>query len=100
MATLYDVAKLAGVSPKTVSRVFNESHLVSKKTQQKVAAAIKALDYHPNAIATSLKRQRTNVIGFVVPYSSDFVYRDPNMMEQLRGVHDSLSQEGFDVFHP
>ncbi len=97
MATLYDVAKLAGVSPKTVSRVFNESHLVTEETRHRVMAAVKDLDYHPNAIAASLKRQRSNIIGFVVPYGSDFVFEDQNMMEQLRGAHDVLTQEGYDI---
>ena len=97
MSTLYDVAKLAGVSPKTVSRVFNESHLVTEATRQRVMAIVQELDYHPNAIAASLKRQRSNVIGFVVPYGSDFVFQDSNMMEQLRGAHDILTQEGYNV---
>lgn len=97
MSTLYDVAKLAGVSPKTVSRVFNESHLVKEDTRLKVMAAVKELDYYPNAIAASLKSQRSNLIGFVVPYGSDLVFQDPNMMEQLRGVHDILTEEGYDI---
>lgn len=97
MATLYDVAKLAGVSPKTVSRVFNESHLVSDETRRRVLEAVKALDYHPNAIASSLKRRRSNIIGFVVPYGSDFVFQDFNMLQQLRGVHEELIREGYEV---
>jgi LacI family transcriptional regulator len=97
MSTLYDVARLAGVSPKTVSRVFNESHLVTEQTRLRVMNVVQELDYHPNAIAASLKRQHSNIIGFVVPYGSEFVFHDPNMMEQLRGVHDVLTQEGYDV---
>lgn len=97
MVTLYDVAKLAGVSPKTVSRVINESPLVADKTRQRVLEAIKELDYHPNAIAASLKRNRSNMIGFVIPYGSEFVFQDPNMMEQLRGAHDYLTAEGFEL---
>lgn len=97
MATLYDVAKLAGVSPKTVSRVLNESHLVSEETRRKVWEAIRKLDYHPNVMASSLKKKRSNNIGFVVPYGSDFVFHDLNMMEQLRGVHDAVTQEGYNL---
>ncbi|NLY90049.1 MAG: LacI family transcriptional regulator [Firmicutes bacterium] len=97
MTTLYDVAKLAGVSPKTVSRVLNESHLVAEETRQRVLNAIEKLDYHPNAIAASLKRNRANKIGFIVPYGSDFVFQDPNMMEQLRGTHDYVSAVGFEL---
>lgn len=97
MATLYDVAALAGVSPKTVSRVLNESHLVAETTRKRVLDAISKLDYHPNAIAASLKRKFSNTVGFVVPYGSDFVFQDLNMMEQLHGVHDALTQEGYNV---
>lgn len=97
MSTLYDVAKLAKVSPKTVSRVFNESHLVKEETRLRVSAAVKELDYYPNAIAASLKKQRSNLIGIVIPYGSNLVFQDPNMMEQLRGAHDILTEEGYDV---
>jgi DNA-binding LacI/PurR family transcriptional regulator len=97
MATLYDVAKLAAVSPKTVSRVINEPHLVTEETRERVNSAIKKLDYHPNAIAASLKRKCSNIIGFVIPYGSDFVFQDPNMMEQLRGTHDLLITGGYEV---
>ncbi|HEX3044039.1 MAG TPA: LacI family DNA-binding transcriptional regulator [Bacillota bacterium] len=97
MPTLYDVAKLAGVSPKTVSRVLNKEPSVSEPTKQRVLDAIQALDYHPNAIATSLKKLRSNIIGYIVPYGSRFVFQDPNMMEQLRGAHDVLTQEGYEI---
>lgn len=96
MATIYDVAKLAAVSPKTVSRVLNDEPLVAEETKVKVLDAIQRLDYHPNAIAASLKRQRSNMIGFVVPYGSQFVFQDMNMMEQLRGAHDVVTQAGYD----
>lgn len=97
MPTIYDVAKLADVSPKTVSRVLNGEPVVAEETRSRVLAAMKQLDYHPNAIAASLKRQRSNIIGFVVPYGSEFVFQDPNMMEQLRGVHDVVTQAGYDL---
>lgn len=70
---------------------------MAEETRKNVLAAMKKLDYHPNAIATSLKRKRSNMIGFVVPYGSEFVFQDPNMMEQLRGTHDYLSAEGFEL---
>ncbi len=97
MATLYDVARLAAVSPKTVSRVINEPHLVTEETRERVNAVIKKLDYHPNAIAASLKRKCSNIVGFIIPYGSDFVFQDPNMMEQLRGAHDLLTTRGYEV---
>ncbi|HEY8463742.1 MAG TPA: LacI family DNA-binding transcriptional regulator [Bacillota bacterium] len=97
MATIYDVARLAGVSTKTVSRVLNEEPLVAEETKRKVKEVIAELDYYPNAMAARLKRQRANIAGFVVPYGSEFVFQDLNMMEQLRGAHDVVTQAGYDL---
>ncbi|MCR2805777.1 LacI family DNA-binding transcriptional regulator [Paenibacillus soyae] len=61
-----DVAKLAGVSVATVSRVLNESELVSEKTRRKVQEAIDAMNYYPNATAKYLRSRRTMTIGVIV----------------------------------
>jgi DNA-binding LacI/PurR family transcriptional regulator len=95
MATIYDVAALAQVSPKTVSRVINNSELVKESTRIKVMKAIEELDFHPNAVAKSLKNQRTDTVGFVIPYGSDFVFHDPGMLEQIQGAHDVLVSQGY-----
>ncbi|MDB5053557.1 MAG: ccpA 4 [Bacilli bacterium] len=63
---IIDVAKRAGVSPATVSRVFNESNLVKERTKQKVMKAIEELGYFPNAAAKQLRSQKTMTIGVVV----------------------------------
>jgi LacI family transcriptional regulator len=63
---IIDVAKLAGVSPATVSRVLNESSLVTEKTKIKVMQAIEELGYFPNAAAKQLRSQKTMTIGVVV----------------------------------
>ena len=95
MATIYDVAALAQVSPKTVSRVINDSNLVKESTRLRVMQAIEQLDFHPNAVAKSLKSQRTETVGFVIPYGSDFVFHDPGMLEQIQGAHDVLVSQGY-----
>ncbi|MDQ0114792.1 LacI family DNA-binding transcriptional regulator [Paenibacillus harenae] len=64
---IVDVAKLAGVSPATVSRVLNDSSLVKERTKSKVLAAIKEMDYYPNAAAKHLRSQRTMTLGVIVP---------------------------------
>ncbi|MFF2483168.1 LacI family DNA-binding transcriptional regulator [Paenibacillus sp. NPDC058071] len=64
---IVDVAKRAGVSPATVSRVLNDSPLVKGPTKAKVLAAIKELDYYPNAAAKNLRSQRTMTLGVIVP---------------------------------
>jgi LacI family transcriptional regulator len=72
-ATIHDVAKLAGVSMKTVSRVVNREPNVRESTQAKVEAAIAALNYRPNQSARNLASQRTHLIGLI--------YDDPSAYE-------------------
>lgn len=71
--TIYDVAKEAGVSLATVSRVINGSNVVKGPTRDKVQAAVDKLGYKPNAIAQGLALQKTTTIGLVVPEAS-FTY--------------------------
>ncbi len=65
MATIYDVAKRAGVSPKTVSRVLNKDAPVSGKTREAVAAAIDELGYVPSHAARSMKSNKSGLIGLI-----------------------------------
>ncbi len=69
--TLKDVAELAGVSTKTVSRVVNNQGEISQETRQRVQAAIDQLGYRPNVLARSLIHQRTNTLG-VVAWGIDY----------------------------
>ncbi|EOT45526.1 MULTISPECIES: LacI family DNA-binding transcriptional regulator [Enterococcus] len=64
---LTDVAKKAGVSPTTVSRVINNYGSLSQKTIQKVHEAMKELNYQPNSLARSLQGKKTQLIGLVFP---------------------------------
>lgn len=68
---LEDVAKAAGVSPTTVSRVLNNRGYISELTKEKVENAIKKLNYYPNDVARSLFKKRTNFIGLIVPTVSN-----------------------------
>lgn len=65
MATIYDVAKHAGVSPKTVSRVLNADAPVSKATREAVTQAMDALGYVPSHAARSIKSQKSGLIGLI-----------------------------------
>ncbi len=71
--TIYDVAKEAGVSLATVSRVINGSNVVKGGTRERVQAAVDKLGYKPNAIAQGLALQKSTTIGLVVPEAS-FTY--------------------------
>ena len=70
--TSHDVAAKAGVSQATVARVFSAPDKVAKDTQRKVREAAEALGYVPNAIARSLKSQRTHIVGAVVPAGGEY----------------------------
>jgi LacI family transcriptional regulator len=67
MATIYDVAKTAGVSITTVSHVLNGTRRVSKRTEQRVMEAVKVLNYRPSSVARALVRQETKTIALIVP---------------------------------
>ncbi|MGK9175167.1 HTH-type transcriptional regulator GalR [Yokenella regensburgei] len=71
MATIKDVARLAGVSVATVSRVINDSPKASESSRLAVKTAMESLSYHPNANARALAQQSTETVGLVVGDVSD-----------------------------
>lgn len=74
MSTIGDVAKIAGVSAMTVSRVINDSGYVKQDTREKIQKAIMQLDYRPNMVAKSLVTRRTNILAYIVSEISDPFY--------------------------
>jgi LacI family transcriptional regulator len=93
LVTRDEVAKQAGVSPATVSYVVNNGpRPVSPETQQKVLAAIQELGYKPNAVARSLRLQKTNTIGLILPDT-----HNPFFAEVVRGVEKVALERGFSV---
>ena len=71
--TIYEVAKLSGVSLATVSRVINNSSTVSEKTKKRVMDVIKQLGYKPSGLAQALATNKTTNIGVIIP-SANYVY--------------------------
>ncbi len=67
MTTLKDVAREAGLTVSTVSRVLNNRGYISEDARKRVEEAIKKLNYHPNEAARSLQNKRSNTIGVIVP---------------------------------
>lgn len=92
MATLEDVAKLAGVSVMTVSRYINKSGYVGEKSRQKIIKAIEELNYRPNMIARSLVTKKTKTIAHVV---ASIV--NPFYPEVVLGVEDESYARGYNV---
>ncbi|WP_250513129.1 LacI family DNA-binding transcriptional regulator [Caballeronia sp. INDeC2] len=93
MATIKDVAAIAGVSFTTVSHVVNNSRPVSADVRAKVERAILELDYVPSAVARSLKARSTATIGLLVPNATN-----PYFAELARGVEDGCAKNGYCVF--
>jgi LacI family transcriptional regulator len=90
MATIKDVAREAGVSTATVSRVFNGSGLVSEGTRRQVSEVAARLRYWPNGVARSLITQRTHVLGVLLPDLYGEFYS-----EVIRGLDLAARGEGF-----
>ncbi|KDE36753.1 ribose operon transcriptional repressor RbsR [Kosakonia radicincitans] len=92
MATMKDVARVAGVSTSTVSHVINKDRFVSDAVREKVEAAIKTLNYAPSALARSLKINQTRTIGMLITASTN-----PFYSELVRGVERSCFERGYSL---
>jgi LacI family transcriptional regulator len=90
MPNIYDVARQARVSVATVSAVVNQSAYVSPQLERRVTAAIKKLGYRPNLLARSLAKQRSHMLGMIVP---DIV--NPFWPEVVRGAEDRAHEFGY-----
>jgi LacI family transcriptional regulator len=92
MPTIQDVARLAGVSPITVSRVLNHSGYASEGTRTRVEAAVAELGYVPNTLARGLRSKRTNTLALVM---TDIT--NPYFTLIARGVEDTASNSDYTV---
>lgn len=92
MATIYDVARVAGVSTSTVSHVLNGTRYVSDDTKQRVNQAMELLRYRPNSLARGLVRQETQTIALIV---ADNV--NPFFAELGRAIEDHGFAAGYNV---
>jgi LacI family transcriptional regulator len=90
MATIRDVAELAGVSVASVSRVTNNSRGVHAQTRESVERAALELGYVPNEAARSLKLARSNLLACVIPDVTN-----PFFPELVRGIEDIASAQGY-----
>ncbi|MBF8377306.1 LacI family DNA-binding transcriptional regulator [Alicyclobacillus mali] len=97
MATIKDVARLANVSPSTVSRVLANSPRISEETKRRVRAALEQLNYHPNAFARGLVTNSTGAIGILIPPSAEEFFVNPFFAEWMAGVAEVARQRGVDT---
>ena len=91
-ATIKDVAKKAGVSISTVSRVINDSKPVSSEVKQRVLDVVKELNYKPNEIARTLVTKRSYLIGVIV---TDLA--DSYVAEMVRGIEEIGKMYNYDI---
>ncbi|MNW31660.1 HTH-type transcriptional regulator DegA [compost metagenome] len=90
--TIYDVAREAGVSIATVSKVLNHNGRISDKTRQKVTQIMEQLNYQPSMVASALTSQRTGTIGLMIPDIAN-----PFFAEAARHFEDHAQQAGNDL---
>jgi LacI family transcriptional regulator len=91
MATIYEVASMAGVSPATVSRVFNGQNVSAEKAKR-VRDAAKTLSFTPSRVARTLRMQSSEVIALVIPD-----IENPFFTSMARGVEDVAQAAGYSV---
>lgn len=95
MATIYDVAKVVGISPSAVSAVLNDKPVrVSDATRQRILDAAKSLNYMPNRAAQQLTTGKFNTIALCFERSNERFFMDPNAIRLLAGIGRSASANG------
>lgn len=92
-AVLGDVAKLAGVSTATVSRVYNDPGKVTAEVQQRVRDAARALNWIPNAAGRALASTRTHIVGAIIPTLDNHVFAS-----QVAGMQTVMAEHGITLF--
>ncbi len=92
MATLKDVAREAGLTVGTVSRILNNRGYISSNAREKVDEAMEKLNYRPNEVARSLHGKSTNTIGLIVPH-----IRHPYFAEMISNLENQAYKKGYKI---
>ncbi|GAB2046510.1 LacI family DNA-binding transcriptional regulator [Agathobaculum sp. TL06] len=93
--TITEIAKEAGVSKSTVSRVLNNKSDVLPGTKERVLRVIREHQFQPNAYARSMSQRRSRTIGVVVPHDIDYVFQNQYYMEIQRGILKAMTKRGY-----
>ncbi len=93
--TLEDIARLAGVSRSTVSRVVNEHPNVSADVRQRVLEVIRTTGFHPNLAARTLASNRSWMLGLVLPRTVSGFFADPYFPRLTQGIAQACNDHGF-----
>lgn len=92
MATIQDVARKAGVSSATVSRVLNDRNVVTEKTAVKVEQAIKELNYEPSLLGRNLRTSKSSLLLVLIPSIANPFYADI-----IKGIEDTAVEKGYNI---
>src|SRR6266536_1009911 len=92
---LEKIARLAGVSRATVSRVINNQPYVSETVRQRVMEVVERENFQPNAAARALARQKTEVLGVVAPEGMGPIFTQPYFSLLLEGISSTISQSDY-----
>ena len=96
-SSIHDVAKRAGVSISTVSRVLNRSANVKEDKVKAVMEAVEYLEYEPNQFGRGLVKQTSNTLGIYFPHFSDYVFDNAYTLEFLKGVSKVISDYDYSL---
>ncbi len=96
--TIKDVAKAAGVSISTVSKVMNGHYSISEETQARVRQVIRELNYYPNASAQSFARGATRSVAVLADLSPNVAFSNPHMFEIVAGMEETLRARNYRLF--
>jgi DNA-binding LacI/PurR family transcriptional regulator len=95
--TIRDVARHAGTSYQTVSRVLNGSENVADETRSRIQQAIQELNYRPSVAARALNNNRTNIIAVATPFDSDNLFEDPNLLQVIHGIDREAAKHDYSL---
>lgn len=93
--TIDEIARIAGVSKTTVSRVLNKRPDVHPATRQKILSLIEQYDFQPNAFAKAISLQKSMNIGLIIPHQASYVFSNPFYTEVMRGVSTEVDQQNY-----
>lgn len=93
--TLEEIAKLAGVSRSTVSRVVNDQPSVRDQVRERVWQVIRETGYQPHAAARSLVTRRTRIVGVIIPEALTTLFTDPFFLHLLRGITQTCNSQRY-----
>ena len=93
--TIKDIAKAAGTSVSTVSKVINGHYSISEETADRVRKVIKELNYYPSASAQSMAKGATRIVAVLTSLDPDTAFQNPHMFEIIAGLEETIRSKGY-----